>query len=130
MAKARKPGSSAMAGCHSLLQPRGDAPGEASVNLCGADGRPDDRCAGPSQRLDKWLVYARFAKTRTMACRLIDDGFVRINGAKVTHASRAIGVQDVLTLALPQATLLVRVVGVADRRGSFAQARALYEVLA
>ena len=36
---------------------------------------------------------------------------------------------DVLTLALPHATLVVRVIGFAERRGSYEQAQTLYEVL-
>jgi ribosome-associated heat shock protein Hsp15 len=130
MAKARKLRKSAVADRNAPLDPGADRTGEADTGLCDAGGRHGAQSASPMQRLDKWLVYARFAKTRTAAAKLIDDGFVRLNGAKVTNAARAVGASDVLTLALPRATRLVRVRGVANRRGPFTQARALYEDLA
>ncbi|HEX5867378.1 MAG TPA: S4 domain-containing protein, partial [Beijerinckiaceae bacterium] len=32
------------------------------------------------QRLDKWLWFARFVKSRTSAAKLVGEGFVRVNG--------------------------------------------------
>ena len=88
------------------------------------DREPDG--GAERQRLDKWLVYARFAKTRTVSSELVENGRVRINGARVTNPARALVVGDVLTLALPHATRVVRVLAVADRRGSFPDAQTLY----
>jgi ribosome-associated heat shock protein Hsp15 len=88
------------------------------------DEPPEER-----QRLDKWLVYARFAKTRSVATELIEAGRVRLNGARMTNPTRAVGGGDVLTLALPHGTRVVRVRGAAERRGSFAVAQMLYEDL-
>ena len=81
------------------------------------------------QRLDKWLVYARFAKTRSVATELIEDGRVRVNGARVTNPTRQVGGGDVLTLALPHGARVVRILGAAERRGSFTVAQMLYEDL-
>lgn len=81
------------------------------------------------QRLDKWLVYARFAKTRSVAVELVENGRVRLNGDRTTNPTRLVGPGDVLTLALPHATKLVRVVSAAERRGSFPDAQLLYEEL-
>ncbi len=44
------------------------------------------------QRLDKWLWFARFAKTRSLAARLIEDGFVRVNGQRADAPSKALAV--------------------------------------
>jgi ribosome-associated heat shock protein Hsp15 len=88
-----------------------------------------DDGAEERQRLDKWLVYARFAKTRSVATALVEDGRVRVNGKRVTQPTRQVGGGDVLTLALPHATKLVRVLGAAERRGSFSAAQTLYEDL-
>ena len=44
------------------------------------------------QRLDKWLWFARFARTRSLAARLASDGFVRVNGSRAEHPAKAIGV--------------------------------------
>jgi ribosome-associated heat shock protein Hsp15 len=82
-----------------------------------------------SQRLDKWLVVARFARTRSLAQALVQQGHVRLDGKRVTDGARKLRAGDVLTLALPHATTVVRVRAGAEKRGSFAVARELYEVL-
>jgi ribosome-associated heat shock protein Hsp15 len=41
------------------------------------------RAENPGQRVDKWLFFARFAKSRTLAARLVEEGRVRINRDKV-----------------------------------------------
>lgn len=84
----------------------------------------DDR-----QRLDKWLWFARFARTRPAAVRLVEDGHVRIASKRVENSALGVKPGDVLTLALPHATLVVRVTAFAERRGSYEQAQMLYEVL-
>ena len=40
------------------------------------------------QSLDKWLVYARFAKTRSVASELIENGRIRLNGDRITNPTR------------------------------------------
>ncbi|CAN7482220.1 S4 domain-containing protein [Bosea sp. LjRoot90] len=84
----------------------------------------DDR-----QRLDKWLWFARFARTRPSAVRLVEDGHVRVARKRVDNPALGLKLDDVLTLALPHATLVVRVSAFAERRGSYEQAQTLYEVL-
>ena len=81
------------------------------------------------QRLDKWLWFARFARTRAAAVRLIEDGYVRVDGRRVNSASHGLKQGDVLTLALPHATLVVRLMALGERRGSFEVAQLLYERL-
>lgn len=93
------------------------------------DPPADETGLGERQRLDTWLVYARFARTRSAASALIEEGRVRLNGTRVTKATRAVGGGDVLTLALPRGAKVVRVLGAAERRGSFAVAQTLYEDL-
>ncbi|SDR26627.1 heat shock protein Hsp15 [Rhizobiales bacterium GAS191] len=87
----------------------------------------DDEAQGAPQRLDKWLVVARFARTRSLAQILIEGGHVRLDGKRVTDGARKLRAGDVLTLALPHATKVVRVKAGAEKRGSFAVARELYE---
>lgn len=81
------------------------------------------------QRLDKWLWFARFAKTRPAAVRLVDDGHVRVAGRRVENPAHGLKLGDVLTLALPHATVVVRLVGLGERRGPYEEARQLYERL-
>lgn len=84
----------------------------------------DDR-----QRLDKWLWFARFARTRPAAVRLVEDGHVRVGGRRIGNIAHALKPGDVLTLALPHATVVVEVVAFAERRGPYEAARQLYRRL-
>ncbi|MGY2052773.1 RNA-binding S4 domain-containing protein [Methylobacterium sp. JK268] len=78
------------------------------------------------QRLDKWLWFARFAKTRSLAARLIADGYVRVNGQRAEAAAKAIAVGDVVTVAAAHTTVAVRVLALGERRGPAPEARLLY----
>lgn len=79
-----------------------------------------------TQRIDKWLWHARFARTRSAAQRLALSGHVRLNRDKVTAASRTVRAGDVLTLALGRGVQVIRICGIADRRGSSEEAQRLY----
>jgi len=80
-----------------------------------------------NRRIDQWLWFARFAKSRSLAARLCAGGLVAINGVAVTKANHAVRVGDIV--ALPQGPWLrtVRVVALGDRRGPAIEARALFE---
>ena len=80
-----------------------------------------------SRRLDKWLWFARFARSRSLAAQLVADGHVRLNGRRADTAAKAVGPGDILTIAAPHVTAVVRVVAVGTRRGPAAEARTLYE---
>jgi ribosome-associated heat shock protein Hsp15 len=79
------------------------------------------------QRLDVFLFFARFCKTRAVAGALIEKGSVRINRLPTVKPHARLRPDDVLTLALPNRVLVVRIVALAKRRGSAIQARGLYE---
>jgi ribosome-associated heat shock protein Hsp15 len=81
------------------------------------------------QRLDKWLWFARFAKSRTLASKLVASGFVRIDGQRTDNPAKAVAVGDVITLALARTTLVVRVEDLGRRRGPAPEARLLYTEL-
>ena len=89
------------------------------------DGADDE----DRQRLDKFLVYARFVKTRALASELIKRGRVRLNGQRISKPDRQIGPGDVLTLTLPHATEVVRLRDVPEKRGSAQVTIELYERL-
>ena len=84
----------------------------------------DDR-----QRLDKWLWFARFAKTRTLAAKLVQNGFVRVNGQRADNPAKALALGDVITVAVARTTAVVRVEALGDRRGPAPEARLLYSDL-
>ncbi|MBM6593507.1 RNA-binding S4 domain-containing protein [Microvirga pudoricolor] len=78
------------------------------------------------QRLDKWLWFARFAKSRTLAAKLVASGFIRVNGQRTENPAKAIALNDVITLALSRTTLVIRVADLGARRGPATEARQLY----
>jgi ribosome-associated heat shock protein Hsp15 len=89
-----------------------------------------DRPAAPArQRIDKWLWFARLAKTRTLAQRLAVSGRVRINREKCAAASDLVKAGDVLTIALERGVRVLRIRAPGTRRGPPAEARVLFEDL-
>lgn len=79
------------------------------------------------QRLDKWLWYARIAKTRTLATRLVETGKARVNSTRVRKASRTVRAGDVITLVIHEQVRVLKVLACGVRRGPAAEARELYE---
>ncbi len=82
-----------------------------------------------SLRIDRWLWFARFFKSRAMASRLCAARRVRLNGQVVAKANQQVRPGDVLTF--PQARLIrvVRVIALGSRRGPAVEAQGLYEDL-
>jgi ribosome-associated heat shock protein Hsp15 len=81
------------------------------------------------QRLDKWLWFARMARTRALAQQLIEDGYVRVDGRKAEQAARPVGPGQVLTIALAHKVVVLEILGCAERRGSYPDAQKLYRLL-
>jgi ribosome-associated heat shock protein Hsp15 len=80
-------------------------------------------------RIDKWLWYARFFKSRTAASKLCAGGRVRINREVIGKAHHAVRAGDILTFPQGRAIRVVRVEALGARRGPAAEARTLYEDL-
>ena len=80
-------------------------------------------------RVDKWLWFARFARTRTSAARIVTEARFRVNGQPTDKAHYAIRAGDVLTFALGPHIRIIKVVALALRRGGAPEARLLYEDL-
>ncbi|MGE4062317.1 MAG: RNA-binding S4 domain-containing protein [Rhodospirillaceae bacterium] len=83
--------------------------------------------SGSSLRLDKWLWYARFAKTRAQVQKLIERGQVSVNGVAVQKTSTGVQRGDTLAVILGpvRRTVIVRDIG--ERRGPPGEARTLYD---
>lgn len=91
---------------------------------------PDDEPgAADSQRLDKWLWFARVIKTRTLAAGLVTDGRVRLNTLKVVKPSQAVKLGDVLTITVGSRIRILKVAGIGSRRGPASEAQALFDDL-
>ena len=82
--------------------------------------------ANASLRLDKWLWYARFAKTRSLAARLCLTGDVALGGVTVEKAHQMIRVGDVVTIRLGRSLRRVEIQALGERRGPAPEARLLY----
>ncbi len=82
------------------------------------------------QRLDKWLWFARFFKSRTLAGKTCNGRKVRINGQIANKASATVKVDDVLTFPLGHHIRVIRVLDLGQRRGPAPEARTLYDDLA
>lgn len=80
-------------------------------------------------RLDKWLWYARFFKSRSLASALCQSGKARISGGAVTKAHQRIKVGDVVTFPQGHHIRVVRILALATRRGPASEAQQLYEDL-
>ena len=83
----------------------------------------------PRQRLDKWLWHARFGRTRTLAAKSVQSGFVRLNRVKILKPAHAVSAGDVLTIFMGNEIRVIRVLGMTDRRVSPEVAATLYEEL-
>ena len=81
-------------------------------------------------RLDKWLWYARFYKTRSLAASIVAGGAVRINGTPASKRSTTITAGDVLTFSKDDHIRVIRVEACGTRRGPAPEAQALYTDMA
>lgn len=85
---------------------------------------------GPEKiRLDKWLWYARFFKSRGLAAKTVSAGHVRVNGDKAAKPAHMVGAGDVLTFPQSRRIRVVRVVAAGTRRGPASEAQTLYDDL-
>lgn len=80
-------------------------------------------------RLDKWLWYARFFKTRTQATKLIQSGKLRINGDITNKPHRTAIIGMVLTFPQAKHVRVIKILEIGQRRGPPTEAIALYEDL-
>lgn len=80
-----------------------------------------------SLRLDKWLHFARFCKTRALAQQMIQKSRIRINGRVIEKPHAQVRVGDVLTLPLRSGVRVLRLLSLPERRGPPAEAQAGYQ---
>lgn len=80
-----------------------------------------------SLRLDKWLWFARLARTRTGATRLCAGGYVRVGGRAAAKPHQAVRLGDVIVLDLPRERRRLIVRALSRRRGPPAEAQLLYD---
>jgi ribosome-associated heat shock protein Hsp15 len=81
-------------------------------------------------RLDKWLWYSRFFKTRGAASEAISSGRFRLDGQVMTKPHRQALSGQVLTFVHGDRVRVIKVVAIGARRGPAPEAALLFEDLA
>jgi ribosome-associated heat shock protein Hsp15 len=76
-------------------------------------------------RIDRWLFFCRFFKTRSLATAAVTGGHVKINGERATPGQR-VKVGDSIDVIRDRLPYSLEVVGIPTRRGPAAEARACY----
>ncbi|MBT3307634.1 MAG: RNA-binding S4 domain-containing protein, partial [Alphaproteobacteria bacterium] len=82
-----------------------------------------------NRRLDKWLWYARFFKSRSLASKFCASGKLRLNETVIKKAHHGVHVGDVLTFPKGPHIRVIRVAALGTRRGPADEAQTLYEDL-
>jgi ribosome-associated heat shock protein Hsp15 len=81
------------------------------------------------QRLDKWLWFARFFKSRSIAARQCLDNKVRVNRAVCSKPSHAVRPGDIVSFNQGKTVRVVKILATGTRRGPASEAQLLYEDL-
>ena len=76
-------------------------------------------------RLDRWLWFTRFYKTRTAATAAVQGGHVRVNG-ETARTSARVRIGDRIKLVRQQLTWDLTVTGIPPRRGPAKEAQSCY----
>ncbi|HKX21965.1 MAG TPA: RNA-binding S4 domain-containing protein [Rhizorhapis sp.] len=82
---------------------------------------------GEVLRIDKYLWFARLAKDRSIAQKMAEAGYIRVNGRRIDRSHAAIRPGDLITFPFGQRVRIVRVLSLPHRRGPAAEAALLYE---
>ena len=77
-------------------------------------------------RLDTWLWYARFYKSRSLSSKAILNGKLRINSNKITKPATKAKTNDVLTLNYVNEIRIIQIQSLGSRRGPASEAQSLY----
>lgn len=83
--------------------------------------------ATPFLRLDKWLWFARFYKTRASATRAIAGGRFRLDGEVMSKPHRAALPGQVLTFIQGERVRVIKIIALGTRREPASEAITLYE---
>jgi ribosome-associated heat shock protein Hsp15 len=81
--------------------------------------------ASHSLRIDKWLFYCRFFKTRSKATDAVSGGHVRVNGERVAPG-KPVQPGDRIELVRERLPYMLDVVAIPSRRGPASEANKCY----
>lgn len=78
-----------------------------------------------SLRIDRWLFYCRFFRTRVLATAAVSGGHVELNGVRATPGSR-VHRGDTIKLVRERLPYSLDVIDIPARRGPAKEARSCY----
>lgn len=76
-------------------------------------------------RIDKWLYYCRFFKTRSKATAAVNGGHIKLNGERATPGTK-VKPGDQIELLRDRLLYSLKVVSIPVRRGPATEARQCY----
>jgi ribosome-associated heat shock protein Hsp15 len=85
--------------------------------------------AGGTMRLDRFLWFARLARSRSVAQTIAETGHCRIDGRAIDRAHTAVRIGNVLTYAAFDRVRVIRIAALPSRRGPAREAAACYDDL-
>lgn len=80
-------------------------------------------------RIDKFLWFARLAKSRSAAQAMAERGIMRLNGRRIDRAHLPVRTGDLVTLAQGDRIRVIRILALSVRRGPAPEAQGCYEEL-
>ena len=80
-------------------------------------------------RLDTWLWYARFYKSRSLSSKAILSGKFRVNSNKIIKPALKVKINDVLTINHVNMVRIIQLQSLGVRRGPASEAQKLYKDL-
>lgn len=78
-------------------------------------------------RIDKWLVFARFFKTRTKVTKAIEKKMIFLNGSVLKKQSQLLKLEDDILIKNSNEIVRIIVKQFAEKRDSYSKAKFLYE---
>ena len=78
-------------------------------------------------RIDKWLVFARFFKTRTKVTKAIEKKMIFLNGSVLKKQSQLLKLEDDILIKNSNEIVRIIVKQFAVKRDSYSKAKFLYE---
>ena len=78
-------------------------------------------------RIDKWLVFARFFKTRIKVLRAIEKKLIFLNGLVIKKQSQLLKLEDDILIKNSHEIIRIKVKSFAEKREGYEKAKFLYE---
>ena len=78
-------------------------------------------------RIDKWLFFARFFKTRNRVIKAIEKNYVFLNGDIVKKQAQTVKIGDRIIIKGSKGLLQIKVCNFAVKRESYEIAKKMYE---